>query len=328
MLLDTTYTTTQALKAVPAGESRAFSGVFLLKKIAMRMARNGSEFMVVEVGDRTGAFSFNCFADSGVFQTIKELTEGAIVKLEGTTSYYQDRFSPKVHTAVALDPKESCTEGWLDQLLEASLEDPQAMWEELQTYIEAIQHEGLRATVKYALQEVESVFRVIPAAISMHHAYRYGLLEHTIHMARAAKALLPLYPEVEPNLVLAGILLHDLGKTIEYQGEVSIKKSRKGLLQGHVVLGYRIVRKAAIQAKLAEPLFERLEHIILSHQGELEWGAAVLACTPEAVFVSLVDNLDAKLGAVQYALRHATEGATFSDYLPCLRTSLLTEGIE
>jgi 3'-5' exoribonuclease len=143
-------------------------------------------------------------------------------------------------------------------------------------------------------------------------------------MARAARALLPLYPEIDTDLALAGVLLHDTGKVIEYEGTLVTKRSRKGLLQGHVVLGYQLVRKAGLKSKLDADRLERLEHIILSHQGELEYGAAVMAATPEAVFVSMVDNLDARMGMVQRALRQAGEGDEFSERLPGLNASLLT----
>ncbi len=90
--------------------------------------------------------------------------------------------------------------------------------------------------------DIGDTFKTSPAAIAMHHAYRHGLLEHTVHMARACRALLPLYPEVDADLALAGILLHDIGKTIEYEGALVTQRSRKGILQGHVVLGYQLVR--------------------------------------------------------------------------------------
>jgi 3'-5' exoribonuclease len=142
-------------------------------------------------------------------------------------------------------------------------------------------------------------------------------------MARAAQALLPLYPEVDADLALAGILLHDVGKTIEYEGAMATRRTRRGLLQGHVVLGYQLVRKGGLKARLDAERLERLEHIILSHQGEPEWGAAVYAATPEAVFVSMVDNLDARLGMVQRALRQTPAGEEFSERLPGLSSALL-----
>ena len=121
--------------------------------------------------------------------------------------------------------------------------------------------------------------------------------------------------------------LHDVGKCSEYGKGLSPKKTKSGILQGHVVLGYRLVRKAAIQSHLEAFLQERLEHIILSHQGEMEWGAASMAATPEAVFVSMVDNLDAKMGMVQQALRATPKNEPFSDWLPGLKAPMLTEPV-
>jgi 3'-5' exoribonuclease len=197
----------------------------------------------------------------------------------------------------------------------------------LQSFIDGLTHDELRLTVRAVFEEIGGAFRWSPAAIAMHHGYRHGLLEHTVHMARAGKALLPLYPEVDPNLAMAGIILHDAGKTIEYEGTLATRRSRRGILEGHVVLGYQLARKAALKAKLDQDRRERLEHIILSHQGELEWGAAVYAATAEAVFVSMVDNLDARMGMVQRALRQANEGDEFSERLPGLNTQLLTKKV-
>ena len=197
------------------------------------------------------------------------------------------------------------------------------LWQALLNGLDQIKHSALKKTVESALSEHEEQFKTSSAAISMHHAYRHGLLEHTVHMLKVGLSLLPIYPEVDSDLAIAGIILHDIGKIEEYDGEYTTEITRKGLLQGHVVLGYKIVRKAALLSKLNEDLTERLEHIILSHQGEKEWGAAAMAATPEAVFVSMIDNLDARMGMVQRTLRKAPENGILSDYLPGLKTKLL-----
>lgn len=313
--------TVRELKNTKPQEPVFFKGVFIIKKSTVRTARNGTEYLMVELADRAGAFTFNTFQDSNVFQICKN--EGSIVMVEGQTDYYQERFSPKILDAKEISPEEAQKMGIMSLLIETCLEDPDALWDELQSYIQDMQHIQLQATVKNVLQKIEEDFRASAAAISMHHAYRHGLLEHTVHMARSAKALFPVYTEVNPDLALAGIILHDVGKALEYDTGLTIKKTRIGLLQGHVVLGYRLVRRAAIESGLSLELTERLEHIILSHQGELEWGAAVMASTPEAVFVSMVDNLDAKMGVVQYALRNAPMGKEFGDYSPALKASVL-----
>ena len=316
------------LKALDAGHhGRPFSSLLVLKKLASKTAANGNAFFSIELGDRTGSFTCTVFNDSPVFEALKLAGEGAVVRIEGKIEFYQGRLSPRLAKAVALAEAELGAPGVLDNLVETPPEDHHALWAEFQTFIDAIRHDELRMTVRGVFDEIGETFRWAPAAVAMHHAYRHGLLEHTVHMARAGRALLPLYTEVDPDLAIAGLLLHDTGKAIEYEGTLATKRSRRGILQGHVVLGYQLARKHGIKARLDQDRLERLEHIILSHQGEPEWGAAVYAATPEAVFVSMVDNLDAKMGMVQRALRQADEGNEFSERLPGLSSQLLTRKV-
>jgi len=321
---DTPLVSVRELKALdPTANGRPFASVLVLKKLSARTASNGNTFLTIDLGDRGGSFGCTVFGDSPVFETIKSAGEGAVLQIEGKVDYYQGRLSPRLTKATVLSESDLGAPGLIDNLVESAPENPDALWTELNAFIDGIAHPEVRATVRAAFDDMGDSFRWAPAAVSMHHAYRHGLLEHTVHMARACHALLPLYPEVEPSLAMAGILLHDTGKTVEYEGTLATKKSRRGLLQGHVVLGYQITRKAGMKAKLAPDLLERLEHIVLSHQGEPEWGAAVYAATPEAVFVSKIDDLDAKMGMVQRALRQASETDEFSERLPGLNSSLL-----
>lgn len=316
------------LKALDAAShGRAFSSLLVVKKLAAKTASNGNTFFSLELGDRTGSFTCTVFNDSPVFEALKSAGEGAVVRIEGKVEFYQGRLSPRLASAVALAEADLTAPGVLENLVETPPEDHHALWQEFQTFIDGIAHDELRMTVRGVFEEIGEVFRWSPAAVAMHHAYRHGLLEHTVHMARACKALLPLYTEVDPDLAMAGVLLHDTGKAIEYEGTLATKRSRRGILQGHVVLGYQLARKHGIKARLDLERLERLEHIVLSHQGEPEWGAAVYAATPEAVFVSMIDNLDAKMGMVQRALRQAGASDDFSERLPGLSSSLLTRKI-
>lgn len=320
--------TVRELKSPDLNAGAPFAAVLVVKKLQVKTASNGNPFLSLELGDRGGSFSCTVFGDSPLFDPVKAAGEGSVVRVEGRSDTFQGRFSPKLSKALPLSDQELAAEpGLVDALVELPPENGAELWAEFQTFIDFIKHDELRMTVRGAFEEIGEVFRYSPAAVSMHHAYRHGLLEHTIHMARACKALLPLYPEVDGDLAMAGILLHDTGKTIEYEGTLATKRSRRGILQGHVVLGYQIARKHGIKARLDADRLERLEHIILSHQGEPEWGAAVYAATPEAVFVSMIDNLDAKMGMVQRALRQADENTEFSERLPGLNTALLTRPI-
>lgn len=312
------------LKSPDRAKGSAFRSLLLIRKVNTRTAKNNNPFLQVEMGDKTGSFSFVCFNDHPFFEILQNGAEGRIANVEGQIDFYQNRLSPKILGLAFLTEEELQEPGLLENLVESSPEDLGRLREELEGFIAKIAHPRIRGTVEAVFAEIGPAFHESSAAIAMHHAYRGGLLEHSIHLARACEALLPLYPEVDPDLALSGCLLHDVGKVLEYAGQLSIKKTRLGILQGHVVLGYRLVRKAGMTVKLENELLERLEHIILSHQGELEWGAAAMAATPEAVFVSMIDNLDAKMGMVQQALRQTQETVEFSDYMPGLKAPVLT----
>ena len=312
------------LKALGNAGGQPFASLLVVRKLTAKTASNGNPFLSVDLGDRTGSFGCTIFNDNPAFELIREAGEGSVVRIEGKIDYYQGRLSPKLAKLAVLSETELGAPGLLENLVELAPENAETLWTEFNRFIDGITHPGLQATVRAVFDDVGDTFRWSPAAVAMHHAYRHGLLEHTVHMARAGRALLPLYPEVDADLAMAGILLHDTGKTIEYEGTLTTKRSRRGILQGHVVLGYQLVRKAGKKVKLTEDLLERLEHIVLSHQGEPAWGAAVYAATPEAVFVSKIDDLDAKMGMVQRALRQAAEGEDFSDRLLGLNSPLLT----
>ncbi|HWA10806.1 MAG TPA: HD domain-containing protein [Opitutaceae bacterium] len=311
------------LKALDNANGRPFASILIVKKLAGKTASNGNPFLSVEFGDRTGSFACTLFNDNPLFELFKGLREGGVVRIEGRIDYFQGRLSPRLAKAEPLTTEQLAAPGLLDNLVETAPEDPAELWREFTGYIDGIKQDEIRMTVRAVFDELGEAFRLVPAGIMMHHAYRHGLLEHTVHMARVGRALLPIYPEVDPDLAMAGILVHDIGKAIEYENGLVPSKTRRGLLQGHVVLGYQLVRKAGLKSKLDAGLLERLEHIVLSHQGELEYGAAVIAATPEAVFVSMVDNLDSRMGMVQRLLRQGGDDAEFSERHPGLGSQLL-----
>jgi len=309
-----------SLKNFREGEKSAFSVYGVLKSAQVRPTKSGGEFIVAEFSDNTGSFNPMFFSDSPCYDEIKGARTGDVYRIFGTTGFYQGKFSPRIEALQKLEDSE--TAAIVSELAEVSPYDVDGLKKEFGEFIESISFEPLKNTVRQALSEAGADFFTSTAAVKMHHAYVHGLLEHTVKLSRLIEKLAPLYPYVNRDLAMAGVILHDIGKVIEYSQGLAVERTRAGILQGHVVLGYRIVRKAALKSKLNPDLTERLEHIILSHQGELEWGAAALAATPEAVLVSLADNLDAKMGAVEYALNHS-EGE-FSDFVGALKTKLLT----
>lgn len=293
--------------------------IAVLKSLKLRTAKNSSEFLMLEFGDNSGALPAMCFDGGSAFFALRDAQIGGAFEISAAIDFYQGRLSPKIESARALSPEE--TEAHCAELAAVSPCDPEEMRAELETFIDSIKSGPLRNTVKFAIDETGGAFYKSTAAVKMHHAYMFGLLEHSLRCARMANALAPLYPAIDRDLALAGAIIHDVGKVIEYSQGLAPDRTRLGILQGHVVLGYRIVRRAGLKNGLDADTLERLEHIVLSHQGEPEWGAAVKAATPEAVFVSTIDNFDAKMGAVEAAIAQSS-GSEFVE-VPALGVKVL-----
>ncbi len=291
----------------------AFNGIFLVRKIVEKTASTGNPFFDVELGDKTGNFVAKIWAGTPAFSFFQDVKIGAVVEISGTTSFFNEKFAPKISRAIELSEEEIDAGNLLENLVEKSPENFDELCAELESHVEAIAHEPLRILVRDVFEKYGKVFKTSVAAKTMHQAYRHGLLEHSCHLARIARALFPIFPQIDQSLALAGALLHDIGKIEEYtQGFTGTEKTRAGILQGHLVLGYKIVRglaKKMNQEKekptISPEILERLEHLVLSHQGKLEWGSPILPATPEAIFISMVDDFDAKMAMVQKALRDA-----------------------
>lgn len=315
-----------AIKQLPNGAP--FQTIVALRRIHKKLGKTGNPFLQIEIGDSMDTLSFNCFEGTAPFLFFQTPASKCprILQLEGNIDFYNDKLSPRIKSV--REVPEDQYETYLPQVVEAPDEPLDELQAELHDFINQIQDTVLQDTVRLALEELGSRFTDSIAAVSMHHAYTHGLLEHTVHVTRVVQALLPLYPEINPDLSLAGALLHDVGKVLEYQyTSEGMDRTTIGRLQGHVVLGYRLVRSAALRKGLPSHWLEQLEHIILSHQGEPEWGAAVVPATPEAILVSLADNVDARMGMVHQELKKAIPSQIFSDFIPGLDTKLFTQGV-
>jgi 3'-5' exoribonuclease len=204
-------------------------------------------------------------------------------------------------------------------MLSASDRIVEQMEQDLRELIVTVQSPHLRSLLDRTLgpdAPTWPLFREAPAAKRYHHAYRHGLLDHSLTVAQAVSALSAIFGGVNRDVALTGALLHDIGKLDAYQrvGD-EIEMSDAGRLQGEIPLGYARVRDeiAAIEGFPPE-LRQALLHIILSHHGTLEHGSPVVPCTREATLVHMADNLGSKLGSFDRVERALDEGAQWGSY--------------
>lgn len=186
-------------------------------------------------------------------------------------------------------------------LLPATTKDIPNMFGEVAALLRSMEDPSMRALAEAYLgdETMMAAFRQAPAATNVHHAWIGGLLEHTHQLMQLAERMLPLYPGLNRDLVLMGLFLHDLGKTAELEWERGFNYTTDGNLVGHLVRGavwlqVKSMVAARSGSKLPPDALIGLQHIIVSHHGQLEHGAAKLPSTPEAIFVAALDNLDAK----------------------------------
>jgi len=286
-------------------EGQRITQCFLVKQKTQRSTRRGDPYLELVLADRTGTIPARAWSEIAT-RFADQFDEGEFVFVNGRTETYRSTLQLIVETIRRLSAHEK-EEGKLPDfdpslLVPSTEHDVDAMWTEIVELVDGIEPEPLRALTKRVLEEREETFRTAPAAISKHHAYVGGLLEHSLEVARGVSAFIASQPSLglRPGLAVAGAVLHDIGKLEEMENPIAPRHGLAGEMIGHILLGRDIVREAAPDFEWTDPrLPVLLEHILISHHGILEYGAAVLPKVPEAVCVYHFDNLSAKLNMMR-----------------------------
>ena len=219
----------------------------------------------------------------------------------------------------------------LSEYLLTTERDVDEMWNELLEFLRPIKDKPLKLLLRKFVQDRELVAAVkrAPAAMEMHHPFIGGLVEHTLNLARCAEALLKLYPELNADLVRAGVFLHDLGKSAEMSATTNIQYTDRGQLVGHITIAAIWVQQKAdaVAAETGEAFppatLNLLQHIILSHHGVYEYGSPKLPAVPESFFIHYLDNLDAKMWMTANAIKNDPDPASrFTGYVRALETRI------
>lgn len=293
--------TNEAINQWQAGDS--ISGFALLIKKERRQDRNGRDFIDLRLADASGSIDAKIWGDSPALDAAFEAHD--FVAFKGTVKSYRDQLQLTIQNCRKATEEDTARGFDKSRLIPSTLEDIEDLWRRLNQLLEQeIRDSSLRQLTTATLAMYGPALREHPAAKTIHHAYRGGLLEHVVSMAELAIRVCQHYPEIRSELVLVGILFHDLGKLVEIGRMPNNEYTTEGRLVGHVVIGRDLLRDrcAAIEDFPAD-LKLHLEHLILSHQGLLEYGSPVEPMTAEAIVLHTIDNLDAKLAQLRQAAR-------------------------
>ncbi len=287
-------------------------GFFVCTQKEIRPGRNG-DFLFLTLQDATGRMPARAFDD--VDRLKGEFEAGEFVKVRARASIYNDRLQLIVENIRRVHPEQDRTEGFREEdCVIASARPVDEMWAELQGRIASAANPYVKQLLASVVTAHEAKLRIWPAAQTLHHAYRAGFLEHILQMAGVGEMVAKAYG-ADVDLVLAGAILHDIGKLQELDYDVATSYSRDGRLIGHIVLGAAVVRDAAHAIEGFPPtLLSEIQHLVLSHHGCLEYGSPVVPMTVEAFILSFIDDLDAKINMVRQAIGDDTGDGEFTGY--------------
>ena len=287
-------------------------GVYAILNPQVSASRSGKPFLKCIIRDASGRVNARMWSiDDPILET---LGRAAFVAVSGSCENFNDQIQLKIER---IEPAEVDAEE-LRRLLPTSRRDPEAMLADVRTLMGTISHPAVKGLIDAYLGDSSFVtrFTQAPAAISVHHAYLGGLIEHTLQLLTAANVILPQYPDLDRDIVLAGLLLHDSGKVLEFDLE-RFEYTRRGNLLGHLMDGVVMMETYAAKAQLAgSPVLPAdaklaIQHIIASHHNRPEFGAIKQPATPEAIFCSRLDDLDA---ATQIAIEAADRSSVTGDF--------------
>ena len=282
-----------------------FDGWLLVKEATPRTTANGKKFLDLALVDRTGSIPAKWWDFAGT-----PPAPGAVVRVKGLGNEYNGHLQLRVDALAEAKPEDGLSP---KDFMPAAPETPDSMLREITGTASSLRDPSLRAIVTFLLDEANAGGRLLtaPAAKSMHHAELGGLLHHTVMMLRAAKALAEVYRFLDKDLLYAGVIAHDLGKLDEMStsplGLVD-GYTTDGRLIGHIVRGVVNVERAAAATDASRERATLLQHLILSHHGDAEFGSPVPPKCPEAEALSMIDRLDAKLFQMHAALQGVKPG--------------------
>jgi 3'-5' exoribonuclease len=275
----------------------AIEEVYLTTDKQLRANRNGNLYLQLELRDRTGAISARLWnAGEHLFRSFES---GDFLLVKGKVQLFQGALQMILNGLERVSPEQVD----LSDFLPHTEQDVSKLYERLRSHLMKLGNPHLRALAECFLMDGDFVrsFCRAPAGVRVHHAYLGGLLEHVVTLLDLADRIAPLYPELDRDLLVMGVFLHDVGKVRELGYDRAFNYTDEGQLVGHVVIGVEMLNEKVTKVPdlTGEPfpteLLLRLKHLIVSHHGTLEHGSPKLPMTPEAIALHHLDNFDAKV---------------------------------
>lgn len=291
---------------IPAGANGLVDCFLLVKTANKKTSSKGDEYLDMTLADKSGEINAKLW--SYVPAVHGEYEPGDIVKVRGTISQYNGADQLRIDKIRHATPGDQVD---TNELVKSADYSGEAMFGELIGIAEGFKDEDIKRIVVTLLNENKEKLLYWPAAFKLHHAIRSGLMMHVLSIVRLAERVCEVYPFVDRDLLLAGAMLHDIAKTTEYEITPSGLASGytvKGNLIGHLALGAMMIEDTAKKLGIDSEVVFLLEHMVLSHHGEPEFGAAIRPAFIEAELLSQLDMMDARMFEMKEATENAEKG--------------------
>ncbi|MDP9049361.1 MAG: HD domain-containing protein [Acidobacteriota bacterium] len=307
------------IEDAPKFDGVSVTTFFVISSLSVRDKKTGSgQYLAMTLADKTGSMEARMWDDFA--SAIPNCAEGCYVKVQGQVAKYQGKFQ------ITLTKMRLAAASELDtaDFVPTTKFNIDEMWAELRGYVDGFHNANLQRLVCSFLDDeaIGTAYREAPAAKVLHHAWIGGLLEHVLTLVRVCQAVVPFYPEVDRDLLVTGAILHDVGKIRELSWGSGISYTLEGQMIGHISIAQGMLRdKIATLPEFPEKLRVLVEHMILSHHGKLEFGSPKLPMTPEAILLSALDDVEAKMQAMRNEFgRDAASGKSGTEMTDWVRS--------
>jgi 3'-5' exoribonuclease len=277
-------------------ENKIVTSNFVVVSKQIKPKKTGEPYLALTLGDRSGQLEAKMW--DNVEDVLNAFEQDDFLKIKGLVNKYKNRFQLTVHKLRRLGE----TEIDFSDYLPKTTRNIDELWQTLADFVASFQNPHLKALVQAFMSdpEIAAAYRNAPAAKTLHHAYIGGLLDHVVSLFRSCDLVCRNYPQVNRDLLLTGVFLHDIGKIHELAYNRSFSYTTRGQLLGHMVIELEMLQtKLALVPHFPAELKTLLEHLIISHHGQYEFGSPKLPMFPEALLLHYMDDLDSKMEAMR-----------------------------
>ena len=277
-------------------ENKIITSSFVVVSKQIKPKKTGEPYLALTLGDRSGQLEAKMW--DNVEEVLNIFEQDDFLKIKGLVNKYENRFQLTIHKLRKLGDSEIEFADYLPK----TTRNIDELWRTLTDFVGTLQNPHLKGLVQafMADPEIAAAYRNAPAAKTLHHAYIGGLLDHVVSLFRSCDLVCRNYPQVNRDLVLTGVFLHDIGKIHELTYNCSFSYTTRGQLLGHMIIELEMLQaKLALVPAFPNELKTLLEHLIISHHGEYEFGSPKLPMFPEALLLHYMDDLDSKMEAMR-----------------------------